>query len=185
VTSGGVQDNVVGGTNFQTISGGLCDVASNGRATVSETVGSSSLPYVYYMVSNSGGSIQRAYVLETLDSSAAVGFADIQNAPGLSGTYAFVGADLASPGTVAGMLLHSTPNGSGGGALFGIADVGNAGMLESVAVTGSYATASSQRTSVTLTPVAGAQSYVFYLVTGSEFLGLGVTPALDGTGSLQ
>jgi hypothetical protein len=187
VVSGGVQDEITSGGHAggeNTVNSGSYSIPdpNNGRTVVTETTDFGSRTYVYYLVSPN-----RMFILDLFDSAAAAGFGDVQQAgltnATLSGTYGFAGADFAG-GATNGLWLI---NADGAGGINGIGDVVVNGILSSaiVSLSAPYAVTPNGRTRIELANPVGASEFVFYVVSNSESLMLGVTPQFDGTVAIQ
>ena len=178
--SGGTQDEVGSGIQ-NTITGGTYNVSGDGRGVLQATSSNGARGYIFYMVSPS-----RLYMLDEFTTWAGTGAADLQfltlNNSILSGTYALSGASIGQNDTEVSIWLKA----DGAGNFSGIADVAANGVPTSIIMNATYSVTPNGRTFVQLLPPpVGAQSFILYLVSGSEAKMLGSQPALDGSLLLQ
>jgi hypothetical protein len=179
ITSG-VQDEDFGNL-LVTVTGGSYAVAANGRGTLQEETSAGGRSYTFYMLS-----ANKIYILQEGSSSIAVGVAEVQQTAAfsnasLAGAYAFSASELGETQTEISVQMLA----DGAGKVQGLGDASVDGVQSSAVLNGTYQVAANGRTVVTLAQPVGAEGFIFYMISPSRAVVVGVKPDADGSVQLQ
>jgi Bacterial Ig-like domain (group 2) len=172
----GIQDEDLGNL-LVNVTGGSYAVAANGRGTLQEQTSAGGRSYSFYMLSPS-----KMYIMQNSSSSAAVGVVEVQQTASfsnasLAGTYAFSASELGETQTE--ISIHMVADGAGN--VHGLGDASVAGKQSSAVLNGTYQVAANGRTVITLAQPVGSEGFIFYLISPSKAVVVGVKPDADGT----
>jgi Bacterial Ig-like domain (group 2) len=179
ITSG-VQDEDFGNL-LVNVTGGTYAVAANGRGTLQQETSAGGRSYTYYMLSPS-----KLFMLQEGSSSIAFGVAELQQRTAfsnasLAGAYAFSASELGETQTEISVQMLA----DGTGNVHGLGDASVDGAQSSTVLNGTYQVAANGRSVVTLAQPVGAEGFIFYMISPSRAVVVGIKPDADGTVQLQ